>query len=467
MTSHPLRRAIPLASSPNATPLRAQPSPGGFAADALAGASGDALLRIVVPAPDAGIDALLELLPDEDAFAWATPDGDLLAGAGLAWACTPAGRGRFTTAATAAAALWPRLQDHIHPTTSAPPARLFTGFAFAPAAAEAAPWSGFGDGLLALPRWTYGRDRRGAWLALTVGAADAAAAPHWAARLEELLAALPSPRRGEGQGGGLLSIDHGNQRDWVDNVAAIRRAIVAGRCEKIVAARAALLQFASPPSPTAVLRRLSAAHPGCIRFAVRRHGAVFLGATPERLLSVHGLHVTSEALAGSHATDAAALLASGKERGEHDLVVDAIAATLAPHCTDLHIAANPVAHALRHVVHLRTPIAGHLRRPTPVLDLVSELHPTPAVGGVPTLSAVPWISATEPVPRGWYAGPIGWIDAAGDGELAVALRSGLLRGASAWLWAGAGIVRDSDPEAELAETHLKLGALLDALGVSR
>ena len=111
--------------------------------------------------------------------------------------------------------------------------------------------------------------------------------------------------------------------------------------------------------------------------------------------------------------------------------------------------------------------ALELASPTPVLDLVSELHPTPAVGGVPTLSAVPWISATEPVPRGWYAGPIGWIDAAGDGELAVALRSGLLRGASAWLWAGAGIVRDSDPDAELAETHLKLGALLDALGVER
>ncbi len=452
MTSHPLRRAIP--------------GPVGFTADALAGASGDALLRIVVPAPDAGIDALLELLPDDDAFAWETPEGDRFAGAGLAWACTPAGRGRFTTAATAAAALWPRLHDHIHPATSAPPARLFTGFAFAPAAAEAAPWSGFGDGLLALPRWTYGRDRAGAWLALTVGAADAAAAPHWAARLEQLLAGLANPRA-TALPPALLAIDHGNQRDWVDNVAAIRRAIVAGRCEKIVAARAALLQFAAPPSPTEVLRRLAAAHPGCVRFAVRRHGAVFLGATPERLISVHGLHVTSEALAGSHATDAAALLASGKERVEHDLVVEAIAATLAPHCTDLHIAANPVAHALRHVVHLRTPIAGHLRRPTPVLDLVSELHPTPAVGGVPTLSAVPWISATEPVPRGWYAGPIGWIDAAGDGELAVALRSGLLRGASAWLWAGAGIVRDSDPEAELAETHLKLGALLDALGVPR
>jgi menaquinone-specific isochorismate synthase len=116
-------------------------------------------------------------------------------------------------------------------------------------------------------------------------------------------------------------------------------------------------------------------------------------------------------------------------------------------------------------MHLRTPIAARLAKRAHVLDLVAALHPTPSVGGVPTDRAIEWITRNEPDPRGWYAGPVGWFDAEGDGEFAVALRCGLLRGNRAWIYAGAGIVRDSDPAMEYAETNIKQTALLRALGI--
>ncbi|HTM21425.1 MAG TPA: chorismate-binding protein, partial [Kofleriaceae bacterium] len=330
-----------------ALPGGTRASPIGFAADALRRARGDSIVRVVLPAPLVSLDALLELLPGDDGFVWESPAGDLIAGGGIAWSCEPAGRARLASARSAAGALWPRLRDHVHPEAAAPPARLFAGFAFAPAAACAPPWTGFGDGLLALPRWSYGRTGEHAYLALSV----AGAAGPWTARLESLLAALEAGAAGKPDLPPLLSIEEGNPAAWMENVAAIRRAIVAGRCDKIVSARAARLGFAAPPSASAVLRRLAAAYPDCTRFAVRRAGGVFLGATPESLLSVRAGWVTSEAVAGSRAIDrhgagpaaaAVALLASDKDRGEHDLVVQAIAAALAPHCDRLEVAAEPL-----------------------------------------------------------------------------------------------------------------------------
>ena len=120
--------------------------------------------------------------------------------------------------------------------------------------------------------------------------------------------------------------------------------------------------------------------------------------------------------------------------------------------------------ALRHVLHLYTPFRATLRAPRHVLELAARLHPTPAVGGTPTGVAVDWITRREPAPRGWYASPVGWFDLDGDGELAVAIRSGVLVGSRAHLWIGAGIVAGSDPDRELAETESKLRAILGALG---
>jgi isochorismate synthase EntC len=147
-------------------------------------------------------------------------------------------------------------------------------------------------------------------------------------------------------------------------------------------------------------------------------------------------------------------------------VVDAIAQVLRELGGEVTARATPAVRALRHVLHLHTPIAARLRASRHVLDVAARLHPTPAVGGTPTALALDWIAAHEPVARGWYAAPVGWFDLAGNGELAVAIRSGVVAEDRAQLWAGAGIVAGSDPDRELAETDIKLRAMLGALGVS-
>jgi salicylate biosynthesis isochorismate synthase len=199
----------------------------------------------------------------------------------------------------------------------------------------------------------------------------------------------------------------------------------------------------------------------------RRGAATFLGATPERLLYKRGLQFFTEALAGtfrrSQSDFAAELLRSPKEHEEHQPVLDAILERLAPHAEQLEYRPNPELRELPSLLHLRTPIAGRLRAPKHILELVADLHPTPAVGGVPTTQALQWIAEHERHERGWYAGPIGWFDAAGDGEFMVALRSGIVEGNTVTAFAGAGIVQGSDPESEFAETELKFTALLDAL----
>jgi isochorismate synthase len=160
-----------------------------------------------------------------------------------------------------------------------------------------------------------------------------------------------------------------------------------------------------------------------------------------------------------------ALLASPKERTEHAVVVRALRAALAEQCTDVTAPGTPRLFRVRNVQHLLTPLSGRLRPGRGALDLVTALHPTPAVGGAPRATALDLIRRWEGLDRGWYAGPVGWVDRHGQGEFAVAIRSALLRGPEASLYAGCGIVADSDPEAEFSESVLKLRPMLAALGV--
>lgn len=288
----------------------------------------------------------------------------------------------------------------------------------------------------------------------------------------------------------------GSRSDWIEQVDAIRQAIARDEVQKIVAARRSVVAFvagdSAPQSPShfpsirrsgpaagtpavesmnrrgaSVLRRLGGDRAASTRFAFCRPDTVFLGVTPEKLVSRSGRQVVTEALAGSIESggeQAAELLDSGKDRLEQQLVVDSIVRRLEPLCASLEVAERPTVRELRDVFHLHTPIQGTLADDYHVLELAETLHPTPAVGGVPTSRAVDWIRERETHERGWYAAPIGWFDAAGDGELLVALRSCVLTRDRAYLYAGAGIVADSDPERELGETELKQRALLDALG---
>lgn len=263
----------------------------------------------------------------------------------------------------------------------------------------------------------------------------------------------------------------------------VRRAVAdmgRGALDKVVLARRVDVVATGPFPLPETLSRLAALYPSCAVFNFNG----FIGASPETLVRRQGDAVSSHPLAGTVArsgdedTDAqllAALTASEKDRREHQLVVDAIVDSLRPLCAVLDVPAQPATVALRNVSHLGTNITGKLRRertsptgsargelPT-ALDLAGLLQPTPAVGGHPTAAALAWQRANEGFERGCYAGPVGWVDRAGDGEWALGLRSALVSGERATLYAGAGIVVGSDAEAELVETQLKLQALLAAL----
>jgi menaquinone-specific isochorismate synthase len=239
----------------------------------------------------------------------------------------------------------------------------------------------------------------------------------------------------------------------------------------VVVAREVQLAFPAPLDPVATVVGLSEQAPECLRFLFRWGDTTFLGATPERLLHKRGRQVETEALAGSiDSRDESAerrLQASAKDLEEHALVVSAITSALEPLCDRLQLPPRPGVRSLKHLLHLCTPIEARLNRDTHVLELLERLHPTPAVGGVPTRAALECIAHTESFVRGWYAGAIGWFDALGDGDFNVALRSGLMRSERAWLFAGAGLVRESQAALEYAETTWKLTTMLSSLRARR
>jgi isochorismate synthase len=477
---------------------------GGAAPDALAAglaiaARSHALTFIALPAPLASAAAVIDAARDQPRVAWTS--GELtLVGVGCARELRGAGADRWAELARAARAVEVAgavIAGEPAPVTAlgalgafgARP-RFIGGAAFAPGAADRAPWTGFGDAWFMLPRWTYVRDGARAHLVLAVDARDAAHATRWHDELALHHAAF-APRAARPQPP-LVELQRASAAEWRDQVVAITDAIGGGACSKIVAARTATIALAGAVRVADLYAALDQRHADCVRVLVQPPGAgALVAATPERLVRRDGELVWCDALAGTRSlaapgdaqggatggaggpgprdrivADASAeLVASQKDRREHALVVDAIRAALAD-CADVDAPAEPDVRILRHVVHLHTPFRARLGTPRHVLELAARLHPTPAVGGTPREVAIDWIRSREPVARGWYAAPVGWFDLDGNGELAVAIRSGVLAGNRAYLWAGAGIVAGSDPERELAETELKLRAMLGALGVA-
>ncbi len=249
--------------------------------------------------------------------------------------------------------------------------------------------------------------------------------------------------------------------------------IARGELRKVVLARTVEVEADRDLDPRLLAHRLRAVDPDAYTFAAPTDRGVIVGASPELLVSRRGHEVRSNPLAGSaprsgdaeeDRANADALIASSKEQEEHAIVVEAIAETLRPFCEELTWDPEPVLRETPNVWHLSTRFRGALREPAPTaLDLVAALHPTPAVAGEPREAALATIEALEPFDRGRYAGPVGWVDAEGDGEWAIALRCAELRGDRAILYAGAGIVAGSEPARELDETERKFRAFLDAL----
>jgi menaquinone-specific isochorismate synthase len=313
-----------------------------------------------------------------------------------------------------------------------------------------------------VPSLVVGRSPEGRQWMTTVGAGAAPALP-----VQRLVAAsdevvlpdgfsLRSPR---------------SHPDWQTTIEDAVAAIADGRLGKVVVAREVLVEANRPIVVSDVLDRLRALYPACVVFSVDG----FIGASPELLVQRRGDRVRSHPLAGTfprsgdpHADEllAAALVASVKDQREHRFVIDDIVATLGPLCLELDVPAETTIMQLRNVLHLGTEIAGRLAggadAPT-ALALAARLHPTPAVAGTPTPAALAWLEANEGMERGRYAGPVGWVDARGDGLFAVGIRSAEVSGNCARLFAGVGIVEGSDPQRELTETQLKLQALLAAV----
>jgi len=255
-------------------------------------------------------------------------------------------------------------------------------------------------------------------------------------------------------------------------VARAAELIGRGQLEKVVLAREVHVHAPSAYDPAAVIGVLREQFPSCFVFCVGRADAALLAASPELLIRREGHRVSTVALAGStrRSADPAVdahlgeqLLRDPSYREEHAIVARRIERTLRPHAIWVAAAEEPALVRIANIQHLATPIRAQMAAPMDALALADLMHPTPAVGGEPLEVAGPLIPALEGLDRGWYAGPVGWIDTAGDGEFCVALRCALLRGAEARCYAGNGIVARSDPAAELAETEIKLAALLPLL----
>jgi isochorismate synthase len=279
-------------------------------------------------------------------------------------------------------------------------------------------------------------------------------------------------------GNGLRSLES----DEIAFTHGVRRAldeIAEGRVEKVVLARRVAASFAEPIDIARTLASLATREPSSTVFAITSPRDTFIGASPELLVARDGADVRSVPLAGtvrrtgdpaSDALQVTRMLESVKENLEHRLVVDAVAATISSFCGGFEVPREPEVISLRQVAHLATRLNASLDGDPQMwpsaLELAAALHPTPAVGGSPTATALELIRSVEPTGRGLYAGPVGWVDANGDGEFFIGIRSAQISGAEASVFAGAGIVAGSDPAEELAETAAKLDTMLGALATN-
>jgi menaquinone-specific isochorismate synthase len=338
----------------------------------------------------------------------------------------------------------------------------------------ALPYDRGAAGVLRAPSLLYGCDDRGAWVTV-IGEDPDVPDVCDAAWVEAAFPPIPDAQPPVELDSITLAADP-SARGHVDAVASAIRAIADGALAKVVLARCLTVTLSPVPNPGEVAGRLHRQEPSCTAFIQQAAHGHFVGASPELLVSRRGDAVVSHPLAGTVGLDGAAgsdaeasgrLLRSAKDHEEHQLVVEQIAAVLSARCSELTVPSEPTLVPLRSIAHLGTRLVGRLRHgadgPPSVLSLVAALHPTAAVGGLPDAEAEAFILATEVLPRDCWAGPVGWVDRAGDGDWVIGIRSALLGARSVRLWGGGGIVADSDPKSELDETTLKLRPVLEAI----
>lgn len=431
-----------------------------------------------VPLEDPSAIAFASRLASDRWFCWEQPDRDgfALAGVGSAWEVVSRGRGRFAEVVGECSALSRRRlgAEPLELPAGAGPVWV-GGFAFAPHGGGLPQWSSFPPALMVLPELALAR-LGGATYATVAGVvAPGRSAADTVSRLRSRLAALreePLPLIDPDPVGGTAIRSARPPSGFEAAVGRATGRIRSGELEKVVLAREVVVEAAAALDPAALFGALREVFGSCFCFCFGSSEAAFVGASPELLVRRSGAVAATAALAGSirRSADPAVddhlgeqLLRSAKDRHEHEIVVRRIERSLRPHAVWVEAAPEPELIRVANVQHLATPIHAQLAEPRSALELAELLHPTPAVGGEPPQDAAAAIPELEEMDRGWYAGPVGWMDTAEDGELCVALRSALLRDRTAHLYAGGGIVAESDPAAELAETEVKLQALLPLL----
>jgi menaquinone-specific isochorismate synthase len=410
-------------------------------------------------------------------FCWEQPDREFaLAALGVAREVTSRGASRFGDLAgeclrtTAGAVV-----DAANGLPAAAGPVWTGGFAFDPEGAASAAWSSFAPASMALPELSICRSGGEAYLTVNAIVRPGEEPEALADRAEARLAGLrrdPLPMIDPHRIERPLIRNARRPAEFEDAVAIATRRIGAGELSKVVLAREVVVETAAAHDPAALFGAMREQFPACFCFCCGTPEAAFVGASPELLVRRSGASISTVALAGStrRSSDPAVddhlgeqLLRSDKDRREQRIVTERIVQALRPHAVWVQAAPEPEIVKVANIQHLATPVIAQLAEPHSSIELAGLLHPTPAVGGEPWAAAAGLIAALERMDRGWYAGPVGWMDAAEDGEFCVGLRSALLRDREAHLYAGVGVVAGSDPAAELAETEIKLQALLPLL----
>ena len=350
---------------------------------------------------------------------------------------------------------------------------LFGGFSFDPLKENTVLWNTFSDAAFVLPTFMLSVKEEHCYLTINI-MTDATNDEiiHLKNIEEELLHSNSLSKQMEALPS-LFSYKEMEPEKWKESIREVTTKINNNEMEKVVLARELRVTFSNEIPVEIVLENLLEEQQNSYIFAFVKNGDCFIGATPEQLVQKKEQEIISMCLAGStkrgqtlHQDEQLGLelLSDEKNLHEHHLVVKMIKESLQSVCEYVETDDSPSLRKLKHIQHLYTPVKATGNESTSLLDLVEKLHPTPALGGYPTNIAMKTIREVELLDRGWYASPIGWFDSNNNGEFAVAIRSGLIQKNEASLFAGCGIVADSDPESEYEETKVKFKPMLSALG---
>lgn len=374
------------------------------------------------------------------------------------------------------AASWKQLSDCVHKQDDHLAPMLFGGFSFDPLNTHSSEWNAFPSAYFVVPRHQLVQKGKKTYIVtnLITNESDVSLImDQLREEREELITKALVYKKENVQKPQVMKTHEIEVERYKEAVANTTGQIQAGEADKVVIARSLQLLFQERVNTVTALAHITEEQPKSYRFGLQLQDQLFFGATPERLIEITDGRAYSACVAGSirrgktEEEDISlgnTLLNDPKNLGEHQYVVDMIREVFDAYCQNVEIDEHPQLMKIRDIQHLFTPVESTVREESNIFKFVKSLHPTPALGGVPTSESLKIIRQEEQMNRGYYAGPIGWVDTNGDGEFAVAIRSGLLDGEAAYLYAGGGIVADSEVDSEYEETWVKFRPVLRALG---